>query len=92
MLMHVVLSQINDVGRLTTDHLFLVTMTIFLGGENSLKNFAAILSLLQRGVKMSEIPLTPTLDIVLSIISSYREHCRELMRMISLPFTEENHF
>jgi hypothetical protein len=56
------------------------------------KKLAAILSLIQRGVKMSEIPLTPTLDTILAIISSYPDHCRELMRMISLPFTEENHF
>jgi len=75
--MHVVLSQINDVGRLTTDHLFLVTMTIFLGRENPVKKLAAILSLIQRGVRMSEIPLTPTLDTILSIISSYPDHCRE---------------
>jgi hypothetical protein len=58
--MHVVSSQINHVGRLTIDHLFLVTMTIFLGSENPVKNFAAILSIIQGGFKMSEIPLTPT--------------------------------
>jgi hypothetical protein len=59
MLMHVVLSQTNDVGQLTTDHDFLVTVTIFLDRENPVKNFAPILSLIQGGVKMSEIPLTP---------------------------------
>jgi hypothetical protein len=77
MLIHVVLSQINDLGRLTTDHLFLVTMTTFLGRENPVKNFGAILSLIQGGDKMSEVPLTPTLDTILSIISSYSDHCRE---------------